>query len=280
MTRPHDYEVFEQALTLFHHYSLQNSETVHQLQDQGILPTVHRRGFAILDIGAGQGYLPSLMQEYAETLVLLEPNPHCVKVLRQRFQQVYPYPWGQESRALVRQDWPEGFDLITMSHMLYHFNGIDDIRDKVRMALSLLKPEGNLAIIINQPSAPMACAGIRFQREEGRLDEAATNRQLHASCHAASFYRDLAGGPVEVDIHPIDTPLRQVQSRSDLITLFRMPLLNPLSEAPCDTDRLDAFIAHYLDTEYPGLAYPATIPSRDDLIILRKSPALLYRESA
>lgn len=264
-----DDEVFEQSLSLFHQYSLQNSETVRQMQEKGILPTSPRAGFAVFDIGAGQGYLPSLMRDYAETLVLLEPNPRCVDVLRQRFREVYPYPWGREALDLVRRAWPQGFDLITMSHMLYHLNGIDDIRDKVRMALSLLRPRGNLAIIINQPAAPMARVGIRFQEEEGRLDEAATNRQLHASCHAESFYRDLAGGQAEVDISPIDTPLRAVQSRSDLITLFRMPLLNPLSEAPCDTARLDTYIAAFLDAEYPALSYPATLPSRDDLILIR-----------
>lgn len=63
----------------------------------------------------------------------------------------------------------------------------------------------------------------------------------------------------------------------ELILLFRMPLLDPLSPAPCDTDRLDAFIACDLDSRYPGLTYPATIPSQDDLIVLRKRPARASR---
>jgi hypothetical protein len=269
MAMSRDYEVFEQALTLFHHYSLQNSETVRQLQMKGILPTTRRAGFAVFDIGAGQGCLPGLMREYTDTLVLLEPNPRCVAALRREFKEVYPYPWDGEARALVQGDWPPGFELITMSHMLYHFKGIDDIRDKIRMALGLLEPGGNLAIIINQPSAPMARVGIGFQQASGRLGESQTNQSLHAFCHEPAFYQELTGGQAEVTIDPIDTPLRRVRSRRDLITLFRMPLLDPLSEAPCATDELDAYITAFLDAEYPALTYPATIPSRDDLIVIR-----------
>ena len=78
---PLDYEVFEQALTLFHRYSLQNSEAVRQMQAKGVLPTARRHGFSVFDIGAGQGCLPGLMQKFADTLVLLEPNPRCIEVL-------------------------------------------------------------------------------------------------------------------------------------------------------------------------------------------------------
>jgi 2-polyprenyl-3-methyl-5-hydroxy-6-metoxy-1,4-benzoquinol methylase len=268
-----DDDVFEQALTLFHHYSLQNDEAVRQMHDKGILPTAHRIAFSVLDIGAGQGCLPGLMQQYADTLVLLEPNPRCVQVLQQQFDPVYPYPWGNFALHRLRSDYPKGFDLITMSHMIYHFHGIDDIRKKIRMALTLLKPEGHLAIIINQPSAPTARIGIAFQLAEDRFDEAATNQDLHTFCHESHFYRELSGGHGDVAVYPVNSPISQVKSREDMITLFRMPLLNPLSKSPCDTDRLDSFISHYLDSTYPSLAYPATIPSYDDLIIIRKVSA-------
>lgn len=142
-----DYEVFEQALTLFHHYSLQNSEAVRQMQDKGVLPKDHRRGFSIF--------------------------------------------------------------------------------------------------------------------------EAKTNEDLHAVCHESRFFQELAGEQAAVAIYPITAPLYLVRSREELIVIFRMCLLNPLSAAPCDTHKLDGFIASYLDTEYPGLTYPATIPSQDDLIMIR-----------
>ncbi len=268
-----DYEVFEQALTLFHHYSRQNSETVRQMQAKGILPTTRRRGFAVLDIGAGQGHLPSLMQPYADTLVLLEPNRRCVEVLQQAFPHVYPCPWGASALERLHRDYPQGFDLITMSHMLYHFDGLDDIRDKVRMALTLLKPGGQLVIVLNQPSAPMALIGIAFQVATGRQAEVATNQDLHAFCHTSRFYRDLAGQGTAVVIASIDTPLDRVPSRAALIALLRMCLINPLSESPCATDELDAFISEFLDSHYPRLTYPATLPSRDELIVIRLTPA-------
>jgi SAM-dependent methyltransferase len=265
-----DYEVFEQALTLFHRHSLQNSEAVRQLQDKGVLPVMYRTGFSILDIGAGQGHLPDLMRPYAEKLMVLEPNPRCCDVLAKKFTDVYACPWDASARYRVSTDHPQGFDLITLSHVLYHFNGLNDIRDKIRLALTLLKPGGHLAIILNQPSAPMALIGIGFQRAAGRRDEAATNLDLHACCHESRFYQALAGRQAEVTIYTIDTPLDRVPSREDLIVLFRMCLLNPLSAAPCDTIRLDAFISDCLDATYPALTYPATIPSQDDLVIIRK----------
>jgi hypothetical protein len=115
--------------------------------------------------------------------------------------------------------------------------------------------------------------GIRFQLEEGRLEESAANQSLHAACHDPLFYEEAASGDADVEIAPIDGSLRAVESREELILLFRMPLLDPLSHAPCDTQRLDAFIASDLDSRYPGLTYPATIASRDDLIVLRRKPA-------
>ena len=154
--------------------------------------------------------------------------------------------------------------------MLYHFNGLADIREKIRMALRLLKPEGSLVIVLNQPTAPMVLIGIGFELAEGRRDEAATNKDLHTFCHESRFYQELAGQQAAVVIDPIATPLHQVKNRRDLITLFRMCLLNPLSAAPCATAKLDGFITDYLDSHYPALTYPATIPSWDDLIIIRK----------
>jgi hypothetical protein len=123
-----------------------------------------------------------------------------------------------------------------------------------------------------QETAPMARMGIRFQLEEGRLEESSANQGLHASCHDKRFYEALASDGLDVEIAPMDGSLRDIGSWEELIRLFRMPLLDPLSHAPCDTERLDAFIAADLDSRFPGLAYPATIPSRDDLIVLRKSP--------
>ncbi len=266
-----DYEAFEQALTLFHHYSLQNSEAVRQMQDKGVLPTAHRRGFSVFDIGAGQGCLPSLMRQYADTLVLLEPNPRCAEILRRSFDTVHTCLWGEPALHRMLNAYSQGFDLITMSHVLYHFNGLDDIREKIRMALALVKPQGNLAIVLNQPSAPMARIGIGFQLAERRLDEAKTNEDLHAVCHEARFFQELAGEQAAVAIYPITAPLYLVKSRDELIAIFRMCVLNPLSEAPCETDKLDSFIASFLDTKYPALTYPATIPSQDDLIIIRSS---------
>ena len=266
-----DYEVFEQALTLFHRYSLQNSHAVRQMQDKGVLPMAHRRGFSIFDIGAGQGYLSGLMRQYADTLVLLEPNPRCAEILRRSFDAVYTCLWGEPALHRMLTDYSQGFDLITMSHVLYHFNGLDDIREKIRMALALLKPRGHLAIVLNQPSAPMARIGIGFQLAERRLDEAKTNEDLHSACHESRFFKELAGEQAAVAIYPISAPLYLVKSREELITIFRMCLLNPLSKAPCATDKLDRFIASYIDTEYPELTYPATIPSQDDLIIIRNN---------
>ena len=114
------------------------------------------------------GYLPSLMRQYADTLVLLEPNPRCAERLRRSFDTVHTCLWGEPALHRMLSNYSQGFDLITMSHVLYHFNGLNDIRDKIRMALALLKPQGHLAIVLNQPSAPMARIGIGFQLAERR----------------------------------------------------------------------------------------------------------------
>lgn len=266
---PLDYDLFVQALDLFHRYSLQNDEAVRQMQQRGILPTAKRDDLSVLDIGAGQGHLPSLIERYTDKLVLLEPNPRCAQRLRERFPDVHQCLWGELALRQLSGAYPRGFDLITMSHVLYHFNGLEDIREKISMALNLLKLNGHLIIIINQESAPMARIGMEYQLANGRLDEWATNRDLHAFCHEPSFYQALSSGQADVGIYPIDSPLRQVDSREALITLFRMPLLNPLSEESSDTNEVDGFIADFLDSEYPALTYPATIPSHDDLIIIR-----------
>lgn len=151
---PRDYEIFEQVLTLFHACSLQNDETVRHLLECGILPADGHEDFSILDIGAGQGYLSGLLQPYADPLVLLEPNPRCVQVLKARFNRVYPYRWSDFSRRLIARDHRQGFSLIILSHMIYHFDGVEDIRRKLRMALTLLKQAGHLVVVINQPEAP------------------------------------------------------------------------------------------------------------------------------
>jgi SAM-dependent methyltransferase len=267
---PLDYEVFERALTLFHRHSLQNDETVRQMQARGILPSTPSSGFPVLDLGAGEGHLPTLMRPYADPLVLVEPNSRCVEALRRTFAHVYPLRWGEAALHRLRADFPQRFRLVTMSHMLYHFDGIDDVGRRLRMAFSLVQPGGHLVVVINQPSAPTALIGIAFQVAEGRAAEAATNQAVHASCHDPAFYQELAGDDAEVAIFPIDTPIHRVANRDELIILLRMALLDPLSETPCDTDRLDAFLAAELDTRYPGLDYPATLPSVDDMIVIRK----------
>ena len=265
-----EYAVFTEALDLFHRYSLQNDETVRALQGLGVLPAVHRPGFAVLDIGAGQGHLPDLMRGLTDTLVLVEPNPRCVEVLRARFPAVHAGPWGKGALRCLRADHPAGFDLITLSHMLYHLAGIADVRAKVRLALTLLKPGGALAVVLNRRDAPMSRIGIAFEVAEGRQAEAQTNRDLLACCHTPDFYRDLAGPGFAVSLQTIDTPLCAVPSRADLIGLLRMCLLDPLSAAPCATERVDRFIAGWLDANHPGLGYPASIPSHDDLVVLRR----------
>ncbi|MEI8186414.1 MAG: methyltransferase domain-containing protein [Chlorobiaceae bacterium] len=268
-----DYEVFEQALTLFHRYSLQNDLLVEKMKKLGILPEILNAGFSVFDIGAGQGHLPDLMQRYVGKLILLEPNPQCVDMLSKRFDNVYPYPWESSSLERVRNDHPDGFNLVTMSHMLYHFEGINDVREKVRMSLSLVKTGGNLAIVVNQPSAPTAIVGVSYQEAEGRVDEARTNRELHAIINDSGFFSELSGRHFDVSIYPIDTPLTGVSSREELITLFRMPILNPLSKAACNLQKIDSFIEAFIDTHYQGLSYPAVIPSRDNLIVLHNRGA-------
>ncbi len=270
--RPPTSAVFEEALTLFQRRSVQCAETARQMQARRILPAARRAGLSVLDIGAGEGRLASLMNPLAGTLVLLEPNPRCVELLKERFPHVYPDRWDERARDRLRDDHPEGFGLVTMTHMLYHFSGPEEIRARLRLALTLLNPGGHLVITLNQETAPMARMGIRFQLEEGRLEESSANQGLHASCHDKRFYEALASDGLDVEIAPMDGSLRDIGSWEELIRLFRMPLLDPLSHAPCDTERLDAFIAADLDSRFPGLAYPATIPSRDDLIVLRKSP--------
>lgn len=267
------YEVFEAALTLFHRTSVQNEELERQLRLRGILPEVPRAGFSVLDLGAGQGRLPRLLAPWADPLILVEPNPRCVELLRGEFPHVSPNRWGEPARDEVRREHPGGFSLVTMSHMLYHLGGLDDIRAKLALALGLLEPGGHLVVVINQEPAPMARLGMRYLLARGSMEAWSTNRVLHDHCHEARFYREVAGEGFDVEVRPVDGSLYGVASRDELIRLFRMPLLDPLSKKPCDTDALDAFLAEALDAQFPGLAYPATIPSLDDLVVIRRSAA-------
>mgnify|MGYP006273181311 CR=1 FL=1 len=263
-------ETFAEALALFHRYSLQNPRTIETMQRVGALPSAFSPDFAALDIGAGEGRLPVLFEPLVDTLVLLEPNPHCVERLRHRFRDVHAEPWGELAMRRLRVEYRAGFDLVSMSHMIYHFDGIDDIRAKIALAFALVKTDGHLVIVINQPDALTAQVGIAFQESEGRSGEARTNRDLHTFCHQASFYQDALGPNAVIGIHTIDAPLVGVPGRADLIRLLRMPLLDPGATGECDTGQLDAFIGRYLDATHPGLAYPADIPSRDQLIVIRR----------
>ncbi len=268
-----DTDVFEEALGLFHQYSLQNNETVSKLHLKGLLPETKRPGFSVLDIGAGQGHLPSLMRDYTDNLVVLEPNPRCVAALKQQFERVYPYRWEPFACKKIQQDFPEGFHLITMSHMLYHFKGLEDIQNKIKLAVSLLKPEGSLVIVLNKSSALMARIGISYQFAEGRLDEALVNQEIHQACHSKQFYEVISENLFPIEIETIETPLCNVPSRKDLVGLLRMCLINPLSQAPCQTEKIDTFISQYLDKTYTSLTFPATLASEDELIVLRRALA-------
>ncbi|NTU98242.1 MAG: class I SAM-dependent methyltransferase [Chlorobiaceae bacterium] len=261
-----DNEIFEQALTLFHRYSLQNDCLFEKMTELGILPKDRDPGLSVFDIGAGQGHLPDLIRPHVGKLILLEPNRRCVDVLSKRFEHIYPCPWNAEALERVRTDHPGGFDLVTMSHMLYHFQGIDDIHEKIMLSLSSVNAGGNLVIAVNQPSAPTSKAGVRFQMEEGRLDEFRTNHDLLDIVNDSGFFSELSDQGFDVSIYPLDTPLKGVSDREELVMLFRMPLLNPLSDSPCDLRKIDGFISDFIDSQFPDLCYPATIPSMDNMI--------------
>lgn len=270
--QPRAWELFEPSLTLFHRYSIQNHELVRQLRGRGILPATRGGGFAALDIGAGQGLLPRLLAPLVDRLVLVEPNLRCVELLRRTFPEVHAALWDVPVCSRIHTAHPDGFALVTMSHMLYHLDGLEDVRAKVRLALALLRPGGHLAVVLNQRSAPPARIGIRFQELEGRGKESATNQGIHGTCHEPGFWTSLAGPGFDVELGPVDGSLHGVPDRAALVELFRMPLLDPLSEAPCDLARIDAFVASELDALLPDLSYPATIPISDDLVLLRRRP--------
>lgn len=267
---PLDRDIFEAALTTFHRYSRQNDAFVDALLDMGVLPPAPNPDFAVLDLGAGQGHLPALLRGRVGILAVLEPNAACVAKLRETFAPVYAAPWDEPACAGIARDYPHGFDLVSMSHMLYHFHGIDDIRAKVKLAMRLVKPGGALAIVVNQSDAPSARVGMSFLCANDFMAECQTNRQLHESCHDASFYARLFGDEAAISVRALDAPLADVPNRDELVAALRMPLLDPLSGAPCDAGRLDRHIAAFLDEAYPGLAYPATLPSRDDMILIRR----------
>ena len=269
MTR--DDEAFQQSLTLFHRYSRQNDETVRQMQLRHILPSSPIGNSSLLDIGAGEGRLPRLLQPYVGKLVLLEPNDRCADVLERSFSPVYRCAWGPAALHRLQINFPDGFDIVTMSHMLYHLGGMDDVRTKIRMALALLKPQGHLVIVVNQPTAVTLKVGVASFAAGGRPDEAQWQQTLQGFCHQPSFYAELAGATTTVSVESIETPLQDVPNREELIALLRMALIDPISTAPCSLERLDAQIATFLDINYPALPYPATLSSQDSLIILRRS---------
>lgn len=262
--------VFAEALAAFHRYSRQNPAAVATMQNIGALPTSRRTGSAALDIGAGEGSLPRLLAPCVDHLVLVEPNPCCVESLRGDFHDVRAEPWSERLASELRRTRPQGFDLVTMSHMIYHFAGIDDIRAKIALAYEQVGPDGYLVVVVNQPASLTAQLGNAFQMAEGRASEATTNRDLHATCHEARFYREVVGNDADIAIHGVDAPLQGVPNREALVRLLRMPLLDPGAAGGCDPARLDAFVADFLDQRFPGLPYPATLPDQDDLIAIRR----------
>lgn len=263
---PSDYKLFQQSLTLFHKYSQQNNIAVKEMLSRDILPSS-----AVLDIGAGEGHLPDLMREHISQIVLVEPNPECVKVLQNKYEHVYPSYWDESIAGRIRKDFTEGFSLITMSHMLYHLGNPDNIRSAIRMAFGLLKSQGYLVIIINAYSAPTAQIGMKFLSEEGRTEELNTNLEIHTFCHDINFYKQLAIPLSLAEICSLNTPFEGVENREELIALFRMPLLDPLSKSCSNTKKLDEFIDRELKLRYPSLEFPAAVPSSDDMIILQKA---------
>lgn len=266
-----DYEVFEEALALFHQYSRQNGQTVVEMQRRLILPKNRQPGFGALDVGAGQGYLSSLMAPLVEQLVLVEPNPRCVQTLKAQFPKVYPQPWSLHTAETVRMEYPQGFNLVTMSHMLYHFADLDQVKKAIDLALGCVKPGGSLVIVLNTPSALMARIGVAYRQAVGRLDDAFVNQQIHAHCLSEPFYHQaFQSSCEEIEIQTVATPLCDVPNVGTLVELLRMCLLNPLSDAPFDESHVDGFIRQFVEDHYPGLSYPATLESLDKLIVLRR----------
>jgi SAM-dependent methyltransferase len=105
----------------------------------------------VLDHGAGTGSLSSaLLNAGARTLVVVEPDPELVTILRQRFggqSNVEVVPGTLD--AYLRDVGPESVDCIVSANVLEH---IEDDRACLATMRALLRPNGSVCLYV--PARP------------------------------------------------------------------------------------------------------------------------------
>lgn len=110
---------------------------------------------AILDIGTGNGEYLGLALDRADLpkdvkLTLVEPSEDLAASLKGRFEKRFP---KDDLKIAVTDlqsfDSDQKFDVILMSHLFYHIPRAT-WTDELRKALSFLKPEGILIVVLRE----------------------------------------------------------------------------------------------------------------------------------
>lgn len=152
------------------------------LAESTVLWVPDRPGGRLLDVGAGSGAFLGRMQARGWNAAGVEPDPEAARQARERT--------GLEiltgTLADHRASRPEGYDVITMSHVLEH---VLDPVDLLRCARELLRPGGQIvALTPNADSLGRRLLGRRWRGlEVPRHVRLFTRRSLAQAVRKAGF---------------------------------------------------------------------------------------------
>lgn len=112
---------------------------------------------ALLDVGAGAGYIASIVSKYCDNLYALEPNNDKVEFIKSHFPEVKAF-----SGNVSTIPFPESyFDKIYVISALHHF---PDTGAAIEEMARVLKPNGRILINDSNPERMSAKAESQFAK--------------------------------------------------------------------------------------------------------------------
>lgn len=128
----------------------------------------------LLDIGCGEGRLFDRFEEYASSIVGLEPDTERKKLALQEAEGI-DAEVDVRSQKFMEEDFDTAFDIVICSHVLQHIE-TSIISDFIDYLHHCLAEEGLLILTASHPTHK-SDAFLKTYFEEGRLEEEKVSEQ-------------------------------------------------------------------------------------------------------
>lgn len=157
---------FKQYIKTFDSFGQYSEEYNHQLKHLLHIGNQHlKRGFSVLDIGAGTGFFIrdflDGFKNMASSYTAIEPSKEHVNKIKQNFQAL-PLELEICNEIFTPQtDFKQKFDLIVMSHSLYWF--MPDPEPYILNALKLLEEDGIAVMYLQTPYSASHILNLLFK---------------------------------------------------------------------------------------------------------------------